>query len=90
MRGLQPDQMAVVRISAVRAIWGFCQHLKRREDRRVIILFLKQNVTFSQDFVTLTDWEGNIFRFLLGWLCSRNCFVRSRMGRKTALRPLML
>ena len=35
VRGLQPDQMAVVRISAVRAIWGFCQHLKRREDRRV-------------------------------------------------------
>ena len=29
VRGLQPDQPHPVRISAVRAIWGFCDHLKR-------------------------------------------------------------
>jgi hypothetical protein len=37
VRGLQSDQMSVVRISAVRAIWGFCQHLKRRENRRAML-----------------------------------------------------
>lgn len=28
VRGLQPGQMSVVRISAARAVWGFCSHLR--------------------------------------------------------------
>ena len=30
VRGLQQDQPHPVRISAVRAIWGFCNHLKNQ------------------------------------------------------------
>ena len=31
VRGLQPDQIAVVRIAAVRAIWGFCSFLRLKK-----------------------------------------------------------
>ena len=33
VRGLQSDQIAVVRIAAVRAIWGFCSHLRSASKR---------------------------------------------------------
>ena len=36
--GLQSEQPAVVRISAVRAIWGFCDHLRRNEEKRRALL----------------------------------------------------
>ena len=36
--GLQAAQPAVVRISAVRAIWGFCDHLRRHEEKRRALL----------------------------------------------------
>jgi len=35
VRGLQPDQPHPVRISAVRAIWGFCDHLKMTDEATV-------------------------------------------------------
>ena len=39
VRGLQAEQMVVVRISAVRAIWGFCSHLREQHrDRRSELL----------------------------------------------------
>eukprot|EP00094_Tigriopus_californicus_P002531 TCALIF_02446-PA protein Name:"Similar to Ipo9 Importin-9 (Mus musculus)" AED:0.08 eAED:0.08 QI:0/0.33/0.2/0.9/1/1/10/0/889 len=38
VRALQADQISIVRISAVRAIWGFCSHLKSRADRRNLLV----------------------------------------------------
>lgn len=38
--GLQADQPAIVRISAVRAIWGFGMHLRYRPDRALLTPFL--------------------------------------------------
>ena len=34
VRGLQSDQLAVVRIAAVRAIWGFCSHLRSTASKK--------------------------------------------------------
>ena len=34
VRGLQADQIAVVRIAAVRAIWGFCSHLRNTASKK--------------------------------------------------------
>ena len=34
VRGLQADQIAVVRIAAVRAIWGFCSHLRSSASKK--------------------------------------------------------
>ena len=38
--GLAADKPAIVRISAVRAIWGFSQHLRNRPDRSLLTPFL--------------------------------------------------
>ena len=35
VRGLQADQIAVVRIAAVRAIWGFCSHLRSTASKKI-------------------------------------------------------
>ncbi|GFY70331.1 importin-9 [Trichonephila inaurata madagascariensis] len=38
--GLQPTQPATVRVSAVRAVWGFCDHLKTTEYVNLLIPYL--------------------------------------------------
>lgn len=38
--GLQVNQSACVRVSAVRAVWGFCDHLKSSNNAAVIVPFL--------------------------------------------------
>ncbi|PNF35800.1 Importin-9 [Cryptotermes secundus] len=38
--GLQPSQLPSIRISAVRAVWGFCEHLKNSNNTQMLVSLL--------------------------------------------------
>ncbi|KAJ9582618.1 hypothetical protein L9F63_023037 [Diploptera punctata] len=38
--GLQPSQLLSIRISAVRAVWGFCEHLKNSNNTEMLVSLL--------------------------------------------------
>ncbi|XP_069694516.1 importin-9 [Periplaneta americana] len=38
--GLQPSQLPNIRISAVRAVWGFCEHLKNSNNTQMLVSLL--------------------------------------------------
>ncbi|XP_067129013.1 importin-9 [Centruroides vittatus] len=40
VNGIQPSQPSSVRVSAVRAVWGFCEHLKASQQTSILIPYL--------------------------------------------------
>jgi len=79
VRGLQPDQIAVVRIAAVRAIWGFCSFLRLKKgnsaavngspgggDRRSLLLpVLPATVDALIDMCTSFNWSTEVLGLVL-------------------------